>query len=154
MPNIDVRPNTEVGRAHGSGELEALTLTNNKSGVTTTVPASTLVVLIGAEPRTGWLPAGIARDEHGFILTSTDLTGSGGPPPGWPPGRAPLLMETSMPGIFAAGDVRHRSLKRVASAVGEGSAAAAQVSQYLREQAQARSRHGERRRVAGLSFAG
>lgn len=144
-PNIDVRPDTEVARAHGSGELEALTLTNNKSGVTTTVPASALVVLIGAEPRTGWLPAGIVRDEHGFILTSRNLTASGGPPADWPLDRPPLLMETSMPGIFAAGDVRHRSLKRVASAVGEGSTAATQASQHLREQAQSKSQPGERR---------
>ena len=71
------------------GRLEVLTLKNNKTGVTTTVPASALIVLIGAEPRTGWLPDGITRDEHGFIVTGSDLTANGSPPAGWPPQRPP-----------------------------------------------------------------
>ena len=136
-PNINVCLNTEIARAQGSGRLEALALTSNKTGITTSVPASALVVLIGAEPRTGWLPDDITRDEHGFILTGTDLTAAGNIPAGWPRNRPPSSMETSMPGIFAAGDVRRRSLKRVASAVGEGSVAATLVTQYLQERTQA-----------------
>ena len=124
---------TEVARALGNGRLEALALTSNKTGATTTVPASALVVLIGAEPHTDWLPGRITRDEHGFIVTGPDLTTTAGSPDSWAHKRPPLQMETSMPGIFAAGDVRHRSLKRVASAVGEGSIAATLVAQYLQD---------------------
>lgn len=133
-PNIDVQPRTEVAHALGNGRLEALALTNNKTGATTTVPASALVVLIGAEPHTDWLPGRITRDEHGFIITGPDLTTTAGSSASWAQKRQPLQMETSMPGIFAAGDVRHRSLKRVASAVGEGSIAATLVAQYLQDQ--------------------
>ena len=131
-PNIDVRPHTEVARALGNGRLEALALANNKTGATAAVSASALVVLIGAEPRTEWLAGSIARDEHGFIVTGPDLT-TASPPANWTLNRPPLQMEASMPGIFAAGDVRHRSLKRVASAVGEGSVAATLATQYLRD---------------------
>ena len=80
-------------------------------------------MLIGAEPHTSWLPGRITRDEHGFIVTGPDLTTTAGSSDSWTQKHLPLQMETSMPGIFAAGDVRHRSLKRVASAVGEGSIA-------------------------------
>ena len=125
-PNIDVRTTTQIAAAEGTGKLEALTLKDTKTGSTQTVPALALVVLIGAVPHTDWLPPRISRDEHGFILTGSDLPGSGNPPP------RPL--ETSMPGVFAAGDVRHGSVKRVASAVGEGSIAASQMTQYLQEQ--------------------
>ena len=125
-PSIDVRTTTQIAAAEGTGKLEALTLKDTKTGSTQTVPASALVVLIGAVPHTNWLPARISRDEHGFILTGSDLPGSGNPPP------RPL--QTSMPGVFAAGDVRHGSVKRVASAVGRGSIAASQMTQYLQEQ--------------------
>ena len=125
-PNIDVRTTTQIAASEGTGKLEALTLKDTKTGSTQTVPALALVVLIGAVPHTDWLPPRISRDEHGFILTGSDLPGSGNPPP------RPL--ETSMPGVFAAGDVRHGSVKRVASAVGEGSIAASQMTQYLQEQ--------------------
>ena len=138
-PSIDVRPRTEVARALGNGRLEALALTSNKTGATTTVPASALVVLIGAEPHTGWLPGRITRDEHGFIITGPDLT-TAGSSASWTQRRPPLQMETSMPGIFAAGDVRHRSLKRVASAVGEGSIAATLVAQYLQDHSRSAER--------------
>ena len=132
-PNIDVQPHTEVAHALGNGRLEALALTSNKTGATTTVPASALVVLIGAEPHTDWLPGRITRDEHGFIITGPDLTTTAGFSASGAQKRQPLQMETSMPGIFAAGDVRHRSLKRVASAVGEGSISATLVAQYLQD---------------------
>jgi thioredoxin reductase (NADPH) len=129
--NIDVRTSTEVTSADGDGQLETLTLTSNKTGAADTVPASALVVLIGAVPHTDWLPPGIIRDQRGFIITGGDLTTAPQRPQCWPYQRPPLPLETSMPGIFAAGDVRHRSIKRVASAVGEGSIAGTLVAQYL-----------------------
>jgi thioredoxin reductase (NADPH) len=131
--NIDVLTSTQVAAAAGNGVLQTLTLTNTKTGTTGTAPASALVVLIGAVPRTDWLPHTIARDKHGFLLTGDDLVTA---PPNQPPSAradAPLPMETSLPGIFAAGDVRHNSVKRVASAVGEGSIAATAVAQYLQD---------------------
>jgi thioredoxin reductase (NADPH) len=93
-----------------------------------TVPADALFVLIGARPQTEWLPADIARDDHGFLLTGDDLTAGD-----WPLERRPLSLETSMPGVLAAGDVRHASVKRVAAAVGEGSIAVQHVQRLLAE---------------------
>ena len=87
--------------------------------------------MIGAEPRTGWLAGCVERDSNGFILTGRDLYRTGRRPEGWPLERLPLLLETSIPGVFAAGDVRHRSIKRVASAVGEGATAIQLVHEYL-----------------------
>jgi thioredoxin reductase (NADPH) len=95
------------------------------------VPASSLFVFIGAAPRTDWLGDVVQRDEHGFILTGRDLAGDGGKPRGWPLDREPYLLETSVPGVFCAGDVRHQSMKRVASAVGEGSIAVQLTHRYL-----------------------
>jgi len=134
-PNIDVRTTTQIAGAEGTGKLEALTLKDTKTGSTQTVPASALLVLIGAVPHTDWLPPHISRDGYGFILTGSDLSG-GNPAASRTPPRPPLRLETSMPGVFAAGDVRHGSIKRVASAVGEGSIAATQMTQYLQEQAE------------------
>jgi thioredoxin reductase (NADPH) len=130
-PNIDVRTNSVIAAGEGAGHLEALRLTDTKTGTTETVPAAALVVLIGAVPHTEWLPPEIARDESGFILTGSDLPSGGGPAatPTWQ-----LGLETSLPGVFAAGDVRHGSVKRVASAVGEGSIASTQIAQYLQNQ--------------------
>jgi hypothetical protein len=102
---------------------------------TETVPASALVVLIGAVPHTDWLPPQIGRDEHGFIVTGSDLADGGSPAASWTLPRPPVPLETSLPGVFTAGDVRHGSVKRVASAVGEGSIAATQMYQYLQQQA-------------------
>jgi thioredoxin reductase (NADPH) len=133
--NIDVRTATQIAGAEGTGKLEALTLTDIKTGGTQTVPASALVILIGAVPHTGWLPPQISRDEDGFILTGRDLPHDGTPVARWTLPRPPLQLETSLPGVFAAGDVRHGSVKRVASAVGEGSIAATQMYQYVHEQA-------------------
>jgi thioredoxin reductase (NADPH) len=101
------------------------------SGETWEAPADALFLLIGAQPRTGWLPAEILRDERGFILTGPDVDAVAGALPG----RPRLLLETSMPGVFAAGDARHGSVKRVASAVGEGGIAIQLVHQYLAETA-------------------
>ncbi len=130
--NICVRLATEVTGGHGQCSLETLTLRDRTSGVTGTVPAAALFVMIGAEPRTSWLPGAIERDEQGFICTGRDLHRAGELPAGWPFKRSPLLLETSVPGVFAAGDVRHRSIKRVASAVGEGATAIQLVHEYLR----------------------
>jgi thioredoxin reductase (NADPH) len=122
--NIDVRYRTEVVDATGDGQLTGLVLRDRGTGTTATVPAAALFVLIGAEPHTGWLPAGIQRDRHGYVVTGTDL-------PTAAEARAPLPFETSIPGVFAVGDVRHGSEKRVASSVGEGSVAIRQVHDYL-----------------------
>ena len=96
------------------------------------MPAAALFVMIGAEPRTSWLPGSIERDDEGFIRTGRNLHRAGELPAGWPLKRPPLPLETSVPGVFAAGDVRHRSIKRVASAVGEGATAIQLVHEYLR----------------------
>jgi thioredoxin reductase (NADPH) len=139
-PNIDVRTRTQIAAAEGAGKLEALTLTDTRTGSTATVPAAALVVLIGAVPHTDWLPPSIGRDEHGFILTGGDLHSAGEPAASRPLRRPPLPLETSLPGVFAAGDVRRGSVKRVASAVGEGSIATTQINQHLQNHAQMPSR--------------
>ena len=129
--NVEVRLNTQVVHGGGEGRLEHLVLKNSASGLSETVPAAALFVLIGAEPRTEWLAEEIERDKQGFIVTGQDLLRNGHPLQKWPLERNPLLLETSMPGVFAAGDVRHRSVKRVASAVGEGSIAIQLVHEYF-----------------------
>jgi thioredoxin reductase (NADPH) len=133
-PNIDVRTSTQIAAAEGAGNLEALTLTDTKTGGTATVPAAALVMLIGAVPHTDWLPPAIRRDEHGFILTGSHLPSAGSPAVGWALQRPPFPLETSLPGVFPAGDVRHGSIKPVASAVGEGSIATTQINQHLQNQ--------------------
>ena len=110
---------TEVVGGGGDGRLEYLELRRDGAGEHETVAADGLFVLIGANPRTDWVPEQIARDGQGFLLTGADLAGTDK----WPLQRRPLLLETSMPGVFASGDVRHGSVKRVASAAGEGSIA-------------------------------
>jgi thioredoxin reductase (NADPH) len=125
---ITVRLRTRVVDCRGDRRLEALVLHDAASDETEEVPAGALFLLIGAQPRTGWLPDEILRDARGFILTGPELDGVAPPP-----GRPRLLLETSMPGVFAAGDVRHGSVKRVASAVGEGGIAIQLVHQYLAE---------------------
>lgn len=132
-PNIAVRTHTEVAGSEGDGHLERLVLRDRRTGATQTVPAAGLFIFIGAEPRTEWLEGVVARDAYGFIPTGRDLSLDGGRPKGWPLERDPLLLETSVPGIFAAGDVRKGSMKRVASSVGEGAMAVSFVHQYLAE---------------------
>jgi thioredoxin reductase (NADPH) len=128
-PNIEVRLNTRVVDGGGTRRLEHLTLHDDVTGATETVPAGALFVLIGATPHTEWLAGVLRRDRHGFILTGADLPVAA--PAYRTSNRAPLQLETSQPGVFAAGDVRHRSIKRVAAAVGEGSTAVQLVHQYL-----------------------
>ena len=123
--NVDVRYGVDLVGGDGEGRLERVRLRDRASGVTDTVPAAGLFVLIGAEPFTGWLPDAVARDQWGFVLTGPDLD------PPEPPARPPLHLETSMPGVFAVGDVRHGSVKRVASAVGDGSICIRLVHDYL-----------------------
>ncbi|HEY6595388.1 MAG TPA: FAD-dependent oxidoreductase [Asanoa sp.] len=132
-PNIGVRLRTEIIDGGGHTYLENLTLRNRDSGAMEVTPAAALFVMIGAEPQTDWVGDSVERDEHGFILTGRDLHRSGAPTASWPLERPPLLLETSLPGVFAAGDVRHGSTKRVATAVGEGAVAIQLVHEYLRE---------------------
>jgi len=131
-PNIAVRHNAVVTGGSGTCSLESLTIQDQMSGVTQTVPAAALFVLIGAEPRTQWLPDDIKRDRWGFVVTGTDLMAGGHPPASWPLQRPPMFLESSLPGAFAVGDVRSGSVKRVASAVGEGSVAIRLIHDYLR----------------------
>jgi thioredoxin reductase (NADPH) len=130
---IAVRLGAHVVSASGAGRLDQLTLHDARTGATETVPAAALFILIGAQPHTGWLAGTLQLDEHEFVLTGPDLLRDGRPPSGWSLDRPPLPLETSLPGVFAAGDVRHRSVKRVASAVGEGSVAVQLVHDYLGE---------------------
>jgi thioredoxin reductase (NADPH) len=126
--NIDVLHHTEVTAAHGDTSLEAIDV-RDATGETTRLASDGLFLFIGADAETGWLPPEIALDERGFVLTGTDVRGAGG----WSLERDPYLLETSVPGVFACGDVRFGPVKRVAAAVGEGSMAIAFVHQYLRE---------------------
>jgi thioredoxin reductase (NADPH) len=145
--NVRVRLNTRVVGGGGEGRLERLTFEDSASGHVETVPAAALFDLIGAEPRTDWLPEDVERDEKGYVITGTDLLHGGQPPEGWPLARAPLLLETSVPGVFAAGDVRHGSTHRVASAVGEGFIVIRLVHGYLEESAERVGRHRQSSRA-------
>ncbi len=131
-PGVRVRLQTEVAAARGERRLAELVLRDRAAGRDETVPAAALFVMIGATPHADWLPDQIVRDEHGFILTGRDLAGPDRAATGQP---VPFPLETSMPGVFAVGDVRAGSVKRVASAVGEGSVAIPQVHQHLLRQA-------------------
>ncbi|HEX7239964.1 MAG TPA: FAD-dependent oxidoreductase [Longimicrobiaceae bacterium] len=130
-PNVDVRPFTRVVEAHGEEHLEGLTLLHSDTGETETVPATALFIFIGAAPRTDWLEGTVERDRYGFIPTGPDLMRDGKRPRGWTADRDPYLLEASVPGVFAAGDVRAGSVKRVASGVGEGAIAVSLVHPYL-----------------------
>jgi thioredoxin reductase (NADPH) len=133
-PHIEVRTSSEVTAARGDGHLESLTILDRTDGSCEDVAASWLFVFIGAQPRTDWLGKDVARDERGYVVTGPDLarftTGAAEQVP-WPLSRAPYALETSVPGVFAAGDVRLDSMKRVASAVGEGAMAVHLVHRYL-----------------------
>ncbi|HLL65457.1 MAG TPA: FAD-dependent oxidoreductase [Micromonosporaceae bacterium] len=158
-PNIDVCPRVQVVGGTGAEYLESLVIEELDTGIRHSAPASGLLVLIGSEPHTDWVGPAVARDGWGFILTGLDLTaaeadaegGAHGHAPGagvdaagphqrWPLARPPLLLETSTPGVFAAGDVRQGSAKRVASAVGDGAVAIQLVHRYLNQYAPAATR--------------
>jgi thioredoxin reductase (NADPH) len=130
-PNIHVELNSQITEAFGTDRLEAVSILCTSSGDTQKVPAASLFIFIGAAPQTEWLHGAVERDERGFILTGADLLNSGKPPKNWSLEREPWLLEASVPGIFVAGDVRYRSIKRVASGVGEGANAVQFVHQYL-----------------------
>ena len=131
IPQITVRVCTEVVEAHGTDHLERLTLRDANTGATETVEAQYLFVFIGAAPLTDWLDGVLVRDDHGFVLAGPDLLTDGKLPSAWPLDRAPYHLESSVPGVFVAGDVRAESAKRVASAVGEGAMAVMLVHRYL-----------------------
>jgi thioredoxin reductase (NADPH) len=134
MPNVTVRLGVEVVDGEGDERLEAVTLRHRDRGELERLPTSALFAHIGAEPRTEWLRGSVARDASGYVLTGADLLRADCGGDDWPLARPPLVFETSIPGVFAAGDVRHGSIKRVASAVGEGAVAVQLVHQYLAEQ--------------------
>jgi thioredoxin reductase (NADPH) len=127
--NITVRTCSEIAEARGDGHLEHLTIRDLNTGKTEIVDAGQLFIFIGAAPRTAWLDGVVARDDHGFVLAGPDLVEKD--QDGWPLDRPPYHLETSVPGVFAAGDVRAESAKRVASAVGEGAMAVMLVHRYL-----------------------
>jgi len=130
-PNIRVECSSQLAAVHGETHLEAISVACAFAGTVEKIPAHSLFVFIGAEPRTEWLDGFIERDARGFVFTGPDTMRSGKPPAGWFLDRDPFLLETSMPGVFAVGDVRYGSMKRVASGVGEGSIAIQFVHRHL-----------------------
>jgi thioredoxin reductase (NADPH) len=147
--NIEVRPHTEVTGGTGEGALKSVQLRDCRTGALATVPAAALFLMIGAQPHTEWLPEAICRDERGYLLTGSDL-----PEGEWPLERTQLMLETSLPGVFAVGDARHGSTKRVASAVGEGSVVIEQVHQLLASAESPSRLHGAASRAAGAGDRG
>ena len=131
IPEISVRTCTEVIGCEGDGHLECINLRNTATGETERVDTQWIFLFIGAAPRTDWLDGVVVRDERGFVLAGPDLSTEGERPPGWELDRAPYHLETSVPGVFVAGDARAESAKRVASAVGEGAMAVMLVHRYL-----------------------
>jgi thioredoxin reductase (NADPH) len=129
--NVVVRLRTDVIDATGDGQLESIELADAADNTVDEVPAAAVFIMIGGEPHTQWLPPEIARDSGGYVLTGRDLMPQ--PDVNWPCDREPLPLETGMPGVFAAGDVRHGSISRVASAVGDGATVVRLVHEHLRE---------------------
>jgi thioredoxin reductase (NADPH) len=134
IDNVSVRTRTEVVEALGDEHLERLVLCSGETGEQETVDSGPMFIFIGAAPRTDWLDGVVVRDHRGFVRTGPDLLTEGKPPAGWPLPREPYYLESSVPGVFVAGDVRAESVKRVASAVGEGAMAVTLVHRYLEEQ--------------------
>ena len=129
--NIEVRTRTTVAGVQGAQHLEAIELLRVDTGERTVVPAAAMFVFIGSSPRSDMVAGLVERDELGYVITGPDLLRDGKRPKGWNVDRDPFLLETSTPGIFASGDVRYGSTKRVASAVGEGSSAVGMIHKYL-----------------------
>ena len=134
IPNVEVRPNTSLVGASGTDHLERLRLCDTSDGTVEEVKAGYLFVFIGAAPCTEWLDGVVERDRKGFVVTGPDLLAGGRRPRGWPLDRDPYYLEASVPGVFAAGDARANSVKRVASAVGDGAMAIQLVHRYLEAQ--------------------
>ena len=132
IPRINVLTSTHVVEVKGETNLEAITITNTMTGETQVLPTTALFVFIGAAPQTDWLAGLVERDEHGYILSGLDMLHDGHRPAGWTLERDPFPLETSVPGVFVAGDTRLHSMKRVASAVGEGAMSVRLVHAYLR----------------------
>jgi thioredoxin reductase (NADPH) len=130
-PNIEVRTHTSVTEVHGETRLSEITIKRAVTAETETLPANSLFIFIGAQPRTEWLNGLVKRDERGFVLSGPELLENGKRPADWPLDRDPGLLETNVPGIFVVGDVRHGSVKRVASGVGEGAVVVQFIHQYL-----------------------
>jgi thioredoxin reductase (NADPH) len=130
-PNIQIWTHASVAEVHGATHLEEISVLCSDTDRTERVPANAMFIFIGALPRTEWLAGVVERDERGFVLTGPDLLRNGERPKGWTLERDPYLLETNVPGLFAVGDVRHGSVKRVASGVGEGSVAVQFIHQYL-----------------------
>jgi thioredoxin reductase (NADPH) len=129
--NIEVKFNSSVTSVEGSERCETITIKNNLNGTTETATASALLIYAGAVPRTDWLDGTVQRDAQGYLISGQHLMLDGKRPTGWTANRDPFYLETSVPGIFVAGDVRHRSAKGVTSGVGEGAMAVKLVHQYL-----------------------
>jgi thioredoxin reductase (NADPH) len=129
LPNVQIRLSTRVTEVRGDTHLSGLTVTGPEGSEEMDLAA--VFMFIGQTPRTEWLEGTVVRDEAGFVLTGPNLLADGRPPSGWGLSREPFLLESSMPGVFCAGDVRQASIKRIASAVGEGSMAVQFVHQYL-----------------------
>jgi thioredoxin reductase (NADPH) len=131
LPNVHLRPYTQVVETDGKQQLERVTIENLQDKSREEMALSALFVFIGQQPRTDWLEGVVIRDKAGFVLSGREVLDDGKAPAGWGTDREPFLLEASVPGVFVAGDVRWRSVKRIASAVGEGSMAVQFVHQYL-----------------------
>ena len=132
IPKIKVLTSTRMVEVMGESKLEAITITNTETFETQVLPTNALFVFIGATPQTDWVDGLVERDEHGYILSGLDMFHDGHRPTGWMLKRDPFLLETSVPGVFVAGDTRLHSMKRVASAVGEGAMSVRLVHVSLR----------------------
>jgi thioredoxin reductase (NADPH) len=130
-PNVRLRPLTEIAKVEGEGHVERVTLTSLTDGSTKSEEVDALFIFIGTRPRSDWLPAEVLRDAKGFVLTGRDLMAADAFARTWKEQREPLLLETSVPGVFAAGDLRAGAMNRVASAVGEGSMVVRLAHEYL-----------------------
>jgi thioredoxin reductase (NADPH) len=131
LPKIQIWTHASIAEVHGNSHVEEISVLCSDTNQIERVPADSVFIFIGALPQTDWLGNLVERDERGFILTGPDLIREGNRPKGWTLDRDPFLLETNVPGIFAVGDVRHGSVKRVASGVGEGSVAVQFIHQYL-----------------------
>jgi thioredoxin reductase (NADPH) len=130
-PNIRLRPETELDAVEGNGHVESVALRSMREGAVRAEPVDAVFIFIGTRPQSGWLPAAVLRDDKGFVLTGRDVSAVEKYRQTWKESREPLPLETSVPGVFAAGDLRAGAMNRVASAVGEGSMVVRLAHEYL-----------------------